>query len=280
MKTSPLFYALKDKSLKSAIIHLLTLNWPQSTNDLHQAVKREFHLKISYQAVHKAVRQLQEDEVLLSEGKKYRLNEEWIKEVSRTIAQIESRYQGKFLVSKSLLNKRKGKFNVIIAKDGILRDKLHEQALVNYIREWVPILREELNPHNLFQKPEEEVLQYLLSIQKEHELFLALVDSKVIGGTVLEKKDESIKGDHQVWKFKHFAFRKGLNDDVEGEIMAEIEDRLRKKSKSTKIQLNLAQTESRYLKLFEKYGFKKEATLENHYRVGENMFIYSKLVKS
>ena len=33
-----------------------------------------------------------------------------------------------------------------------------------------------------------------------------------------------------------------------------------------------------YIELFKRYGFKQEAILKNHYRVGETMYIYSKLL--
>lgn len=274
-----LFYSLQDKSLKNIIINLLSINWPQSTNELHQAIQSQCKLNISYQAVHKVVKQLQENSCVLRIDKKYKINEEWIEDLSRIIRQIGASQQGKFRISKTLFNKEKNKFNVIIAKDNILRDKLHEQALVSYLRELIEIYQEQLNPHNIFQKPVEEVLQYLLSIQKEHEFFIALIDNRVVGGTVLEQKDESSKEDHKIWKLKHFALKNGLDEEIEREIVLEIEQRLKNKSKSVKIQLNLSEKEKRYIDLFHKYGFKKEGTLEDHYRVGEKMFIYSKLIQ-
>ena len=163
-------------------------------------------------------------------------------------------------------------------KDSILRDRLQETALVGFLKDIIPILKEELNPHNIFQKSEDEVLSYLLGIQKEHEVFIAVVDSVVVGGTVLEKKDETTDGQHTVWKLKHFVLHKNIDPEVEQKLIREIEERLKRKSKSIKIQLNLSEREGRYIELFKRYGFKQEAILKNHYRVGETMYIYSKLL--
>ncbi len=275
-----LFYGQSETSLKKIIIDFLSLKGPCTVSEIYVPIKKDLKIKVSYQAVHKAMKQLHQRSVLVLKQKKYCVNEEWVRETSRALAQIELRCQGEFQVSKNLSNQEQGTFNVILAKDGILRNKLQEQALVNYIQEWIPILREELKPHNIFQKSREEILQYLLRIQKEHELFIALINRKVVGGTVLEKKDENITGDHKVWKLKHFALNKEITGEVEKEILTEIEEILCKKSKSVKIQLNLSEKESRYIELFQNYGFKKEGTLEDHYRVGEKMVIYSKLVKS
>ena len=68
----------------------------------------------------------------------------------------------------------------------------------------------------------------------------------------------------------------GLDNAAEQRIIADIEARLLTKSKKMKIQLNLAETEPRYITMFKEYGFAQEATLEDRYRVGEKMFIYSK----
>ncbi|MBU1976745.1 MAG: hypothetical protein KKA62_02190 [Nanoarchaeota archaeon] len=183
-------------------------------------------------------------------------------------------------MSKTILNKEGNKFNVIIAKNGLLRDIMMEKTLVNYLKDLIPILKKEINPHNIFQKNEDEVLTYLLNIQKEHEFFIALINEKVIGGTVLEKKDESIRGDHKVWKLKHFALSEDIEKNTEKEIISEIENRLKKKSKSLKIQVNLSEKETRAIELFKRNNYKKEATLDNHYRINEKMFIYAKSINS
>ena len=45
----------------------------------------------------------------------------------------------------------------------------------------------------------------MFEIQKEHELFIAIFDGRVVGGTVLERKDKNIADEYKIWKLKHFA---------------------------------------------------------------------------
>ncbi len=275
-----MFYLVNEHSLKNIIINLLALKSPQNTNDLHKLIKKDFKLNLSYQAIHKTIKQLVKEKCLLEHQKNYSINPEWIKEVSNFVKKIEAGVQGKKFITQTTINKSKSKLDVIIAREGILRDKLRDQELHLLIKEFIPILKEEHKVHNIFHKPVEEVLTYLLNIQKEHELFIALIDDKVVGGCVLEKKDESMDEKHKVWKLKHLALKKELTFAQEKEILSEIEDRLKHKSPSMKIQLNLSEKEKRYIDIFKKHGYKKEGTLENHYRVGENMYIYSKLFRN
>ena len=271
-------HSLQSNSMRSDIINLLSVNWPQTTNGLHKNMREKLGSKVTYQAVHKTIKQLIDEGCILSHNKKYKINEEWIKDLGRTLKQIESNYQGNFQTSKTILNKEKRTFNAVIAKDGILRDEFREQELIKLLKDLIKIYRKEFSEHNIFQKPEGIILDYLLTIQKKHELFLILVEGKVVGGTVLEKKDESLMENHEVWKLKHFALDEEIGYKTQKGIFNEIVERLKSKSNSLKIQLNLSEKETRYIQLFKKHKFKKEGTLENHYRLGEKMYIYSLLV--
>ena len=53
---------------------------------------------------------------------------------------------------------------------------------------------------------------------------------------------------------------------------------IRKTAPSIKIQLNLSETEKKYIRLFKKRGFKEEAVLKDHYRIGEHMHIFAKVI--
>ncbi len=271
------FYSLKGDSLRSIVFDVLCVQWPLSMKDIHKLVKEQ-GMNVTYQGVRRIVKDLVESKCLVEEDNRYQINLEWVNELKFRIRQIESSYKGEFYLSKNLISKEGKKFNVIIAKDGTLRNTLHEQALLTYLKELIPIYRKEFNPHNIFQKSDEDVLDYLLKIQKEHEFFIPLVDDIVIGGTVLEKKDESLDGKHKVWKLKHFALKENVDDKLCLEIIKETEERLRKTAPSIKIQLNLSETEKKYIRLFKKRGFKEEAVLKDHYRIGEHMHIFAKVI--
>ena len=167
-----MFYLVNERSLKNIIIHLLALKSPRNTNEIHRSVKKDFQLNLSYQAVHKTIKLLVKEKCLVETEKNYSINPEWVKEMSSFVKKIEAGIQGKKFLSQTTINKNKFRLNVIIAKEGILRDKLREQELNDLIQDFIPILKEEHNVHNIFQKPIEEVLSYFLTIQKEHELFL------------------------------------------------------------------------------------------------------------
>lgn len=272
-----LFYALNDGSLKKAIIDLLAVKWPLPISEIHREVCKGKTRSVTYQAVRKAIKQLQEDGCLcILEKNKYQVNLEWIKDLGNKIKQVEANYQGKFVFQKTVFEKEGSKINFLVARDGIVRDTLREEKLNQVLRELIPIFRDEFGPHNIFNKDEDFIINYLMGVQKQNEIMIFLNQDTVIGGTVFEKKDESVKEDHSIWKLKHFALNKGYAEDSGKAIMDEIEDRLKKKSKSLKVQVNLSENEARAIKFFEKHGFTKEGTLKDHYRVGEDMYIYSK----
>ncbi|MBI4147630.1 hypothetical protein HY494_03185 [Candidatus Woesearchaeota archaeon] len=258
----------KQVSLKDKIVNLLTTEWPQSANDIYKAVKSDLGVVVSYQAVHKALKQLIDSGCLVVEDRQYRLSKSWIAKITKRVNQISSAYNTNFKPQSSAS---------IILNGGVLQNISNDSSIRPLLLELINIYRNEFNPHNIFQKPADEVLTYLFEIQKEHELFVATLDGKVVGGTVLERKDKNIADEYKIWKLKHFALIEGLDSVAEQRIIADIETRLLTKSKKMKIQLNLAETEPRYIKMFKEYGFTQEATLEDRYRVGEKMFIYSKV---
>ncbi|MDP3698365.1 MAG: hypothetical protein Q8R47_02150 [Nanoarchaeota archaeon] len=258
----------KQESLKDKIVNLLSTEWPQTANDIYKAVKSDLGVVVSYQAVHKALRQLIESDCLVVENRQYRLSKSWIAKITKRVNQINSTYNSNFEANSSSAS--------IILNGGVLQNLVNDSSIRPLLLELISIYQKEFNPHNIFQKPADEVLTYLFEIQREHELFIAILDGRVVGGTVLERKDKNIADEYKIWKLKHFALVEGLDSAAEQRIIADIEARLLTKSKKMKIQLNLAETEPRYITMFKEYGFTQEATLEDRYRVGEKMFIYSK----
>lgn len=271
MKSNVLFYPFKDDSVKGAIIDHLSTNYPLSVNELHRAIKDECKLNISYQAVHKAIKQLLREDCLGIVGNKYLISEDWIKRVRAIVEQFEASYKGNLVVEDA-----QDEFRIVVAKESKVREIVQERKLIGFLKELAPIYKKEFNPHNIFQGRKDHVIEYLLELQKEHEIFIAFDKGKVIGGTVLELKDENPAEKYKIWKFKHFALKKGISDKTESRIVDEVIDRLKQKSRKFKIQLNLSEKEERYINLFKKHGFTKEAMIKDRYRVGENMLIYSR----
>lgn len=98
------------KGVKSAIVEILSMQWPLSLKALHYLLYRKYALNVSYQAVHKAVKQLVEDRVIERDGRFYCLNRCWISKVKNFGRDIDLAYSCKripvneFEVVASLLN--------------------------------------------------------------------------------------------------------------------------------------------------------------------------------
>ena len=68
----------KINSSKNAVISVLTETWPLTAKEIYNETKIKFGLNISYQAIHKTIKILEEGQILTKENDGYRLNEDWI----------------------------------------------------------------------------------------------------------------------------------------------------------------------------------------------------------
>ena len=80
------------KTAKSAIIQKLSKQWPMSTKTLANCLQKEFALNVTYQAVHKALNQLEDEKVIGRTEKGYQLHEEWIASISKLSQDISKKY--------------------------------------------------------------------------------------------------------------------------------------------------------------------------------------------
>jgi hypothetical protein len=76
-----------DSSIKGLVVRILCDEWPLSVREMHERIKRTHGIGCSYQAVFKQVKELLENNVVLSEGRYYKINREWL---ARMNARIES----------------------------------------------------------------------------------------------------------------------------------------------------------------------------------------------
>ncbi len=83
---------------KEKIIFLLAKEWPQSTKEIHSNLKKNFTISISYQAVHKLVKQLLEINILEFKNKKYLLNFDWIKNTSQFFETSLNNYSNESII--------------------------------------------------------------------------------------------------------------------------------------------------------------------------------------
>ncbi len=64
-------------STKEKIIEILSKNWPLSAKKIYNQLLKEYHLSITYQATHKALKELFENNILEKRKDGYLLNKEW-----------------------------------------------------------------------------------------------------------------------------------------------------------------------------------------------------------
>jgi len=71
----------KGKSTKDLVIQLLANEWPLTGKQIHNNIIKESKRPVSYQAVHKLINQLAEEEIIEKTDKGYQLKTKWINEV-------------------------------------------------------------------------------------------------------------------------------------------------------------------------------------------------------
>ena len=75
-----------------AVVAVLGCRWPLSLRAVYFAVAKQCALGVSYQAVHKALKQLVAEGVVVKEDREYCLSIDWIRNVKRFGASLEEAY--------------------------------------------------------------------------------------------------------------------------------------------------------------------------------------------
>ena len=80
------------KNTKNTIIELLSNTWPLSMKQIHTTLTKKQNRSITYQAVHKAIKELLEQDILFKKEQKYRLNINWIRSIKAFCSNMENSY--------------------------------------------------------------------------------------------------------------------------------------------------------------------------------------------
>lgn len=89
------------KGVRACIINKLSQQWPLTLKQLHQHAIRDAGLNVSYQAIHKAIQQLEEEKIIAKGEKGYQLHAEWIKSVTHLAQGITHSYSQHEIVDPS-----------------------------------------------------------------------------------------------------------------------------------------------------------------------------------
>ncbi|MFQ5722348.1 MAG: hypothetical protein ACE5GI_07630 [Candidatus Aminicenantales bacterium] len=85
----------KPKTVKDAIVSALTIEWPLSARKIYNQVRKKYGFAVTYQAVHKAMKELLNDKIILKEGKEYSLNRDWIESIKSFANDLGKVYEDK-----------------------------------------------------------------------------------------------------------------------------------------------------------------------------------------
>ena len=102
--TLPTLSGSSDSS-KDAIVSILAREHPLKAKQMHERLKREFKGDISYQAVHKALTELEQQKVLKKDNGTYELNKDWVDNIESFAKSVLGEYYGsrEFVDSKTIV---------------------------------------------------------------------------------------------------------------------------------------------------------------------------------
>ena len=146
------------------------------------------------------------------------------------------------------------------------------------IKQLAKLYKDVFTVHNIFTKPDKEVLDYLDNV--DGEILVAKENGKVLGGCLIEYTKSQYS--HSLWRIKHLAVsREKQHEGVGSVILEEIEGMIKerisiKDVKSAKAEVHVSENEKESIGFYKKHGFVIEGELKDHYRKGETCFILGK----
>ncbi|MFA6035576.1 MAG: FIST N-terminal domain-containing protein [Candidatus Micrarchaeia archaeon] len=81
-------------SIRNQVIHVLSEKWPLNGREVYRLLKDRFSTTVTYQGIHKSLRQLVDEGVLSMKDKKYQLDPDWISEMKKFAESVERKYSG------------------------------------------------------------------------------------------------------------------------------------------------------------------------------------------
>jgi len=138
------------------------------------------------------------------------------------------------------------------------------------LKELITIYKSAFSHHNIFEKSEAEILEYLKD--RISNILIAKIDGKVVGGILVRLKAEA--GTHSLWRLNHLAAAekgKGIGEAL----VKAAEEKINGEKKGTaKVELGVC--DESVLEFYKKLGYVEEGQLTSHYRHGELVFSLGK----
>lgn len=82
----------QNESVKDAVIAILAVTWPLRTKELYPLVKKR-GFAVTYQAVHKSLRELMDIDVVVGDRRGYKISRNWINRLNEFAANLRRSYR-------------------------------------------------------------------------------------------------------------------------------------------------------------------------------------------
>ena len=92
----------KDKTVAEMVVVMLIEEWPLSPKGIYNRVIRTADKPVSFQAVHKAIKKLHSEDILTRKERYYKLNPEWLKQITSFGNKVAEDYEKNEVNLKSL----------------------------------------------------------------------------------------------------------------------------------------------------------------------------------
>ena len=92
----------KDKTVAEMVVVMLIEEWPLSPKGIYNRVIRTQAKPVSFQAVHKAIKKLHSEDILLKKERYYKLNPEWLKQITSFGNKVAGDYEKNEVMLKDL----------------------------------------------------------------------------------------------------------------------------------------------------------------------------------
>lgn len=132
----------KVNSVKNAVISILAEKWPLTAKGIHGQIVTVFGLDVSYQAVHKMVKSLEQEHIIVKDGKSYKLNHEWIEKARAFSEQLSDAYapmkkEGQTIILPSIYDTDKFLLNILL--QNMPKEGERPFLGLHWMHFWVPL---------------------------------------------------------------------------------------------------------------------------------------------
>ncbi len=79
-------------STKQKIIDLLSNEYPLTAKNIHNRLQKQYSAEITYQGVHKTIKEMETQKIVERKKNGYLLNIEWIQKSKKTMERVEKKY--------------------------------------------------------------------------------------------------------------------------------------------------------------------------------------------